>query len=132
MDSKFKLAKQKLTSGNVVKNYNWTPDNRDLKGVPYIQLTEYELTGTYLLSNMRYWLLQAREFGQRQTGENPYKGMYAAEKTGKVFKLPYYQSYHHVLQNTWGAKSQWGDDLVKKRLKTGYAWDILAFIRQRS
>ena len=117
MDSKFKLASQKLTSGDVVNNYNWTPDNRDLKGVPYIKLTEYELTGTYMLSNMRYWLLQMEAFGQRQTGENPYEGMYPAEKTGKIFKLPYYNSYHHYLQNMWGPKTDlWANKLVQDAL----------------
>jgi len=133
----FKSTKYNLKDGsrlpsiekdiNVIDDYSWTPSQKTYrKNVPYVKLTQYELTGAYLLANMKYWMSQIKNATKNRfamSSDDPYYGLYPAESTNKTLTLPYYQSYHHIIGNGWSAKAGNPlEDLFKNIIGSDNTW----------
>lgn len=96
---------------DVVSNYHWSPSllNADIKQklsykIPYIDLLEYELEGSFGVSAMRYWVLQG--LAAFNENKDPYYGLYTAKPTGGFFRIPYFGAYHHTINQTWQPKDR--------------------------
>jgi hypothetical protein len=94
--------------GDIISSYDWTPTSstiRGIIGIPYIELNEYELNGSYAVAGAKYWIIQLANSIIGNNGTNdPYFGLYSGTPTGSTFKFPYYESYHHLISNNWAPR----------------------------
>jgi len=94
---------------DVIEDFNWTVSQMGSvrNEVPYVILREFQQTDAALIQSINFWYQQAKEvksIGKSGFGAmaNPYKGLYYAQETGFLYKLPYYSDYHHTISNSWG------------------------------
>ncbi len=87
---------------DIVKDYDWTltPSNKR-NDVPYIELTEFEQDIAGIYAELDYWLANAVDVLSQQPSDNPYKNLYHAVATKTSFKLPYFGTSHHNVQQSW-------------------------------
>lgn len=87
---------------DVVKNYPWTiTESKQRINVPYIVLEEFEQDVSTLWASLNYWFTQTTKSGNLSEVDNPYQGLYSANKTGAKFTLPYFEEYDHNITQNW-------------------------------
>ncbi len=91
---------------DVVNDYSWSVSNKKLtsrKEVPQIHIKEFQQTVSSIRQSMTYLANQATGVVKGQV-KDPYAGLYAVDKSepGNYYVLPYYNQYHHNIQNAWG------------------------------
>lgn len=86
---------------DVTMDYNWTINGKQARGknIPYMKLTQYQMDGNLLLSNLNYWVKQITE---PSDNNNPYNALYKARPTGITFKFPWLKDYNHTIGQNWG------------------------------
>ena len=91
---------------DIVQNYNWTVSNKSTarNEAPRIIITERQQSVSSIRQSIEYWANQAKKVAQGQIGTDPYAGLYAVDPNiiGNTYTLPYYNTYHHIVENTWG------------------------------
>ena len=69
-----------------------------MRDVPYIKLVEYQQQTSAVAQSLAYW----EDFQSKlQPGNSPYKNLYLATPTDNVYILPYFEAYHHRIDQTW-------------------------------
>jgi hypothetical protein len=69
-----------------------------MQDVPYIKLVEYQQMTSALEQSLAYW----NDFEVKANGEgSPYSKLYLAKATGNTYILPYFEAYHHRIDQTW-------------------------------
>ena len=95
---------------DVAGKYDWTvtPPNKRKK-IPRFTMVEYEMDGNLLMSNLISWTKNLVG-----TAKNSYEGMYRAKETGYMYAFPWFETYHHTVNQSWGAfPGMEGFDVVK-------------------
>jgi len=101
-DNKVGLPKPAGLVYNIVQDFPWTlTESSNRSNVPYIKLTEYEITLTALWMQLEYWLKGTYYSSDDNDNTNPYQFLYHAEPTGYVFKIPYFENYDHAINPQW-------------------------------
>jgi len=90
---------------DVVANYAWTTTPSNLRfNVPYINLREFEIDIANLYAQLIYWYTSIKEIANNPaitSSSNPYANLYHAKETGVVYRLPYFETYDHLITQTW-------------------------------
>ena len=125
---------------DVVNDYNWCINNKRnnpnaLSNVPRIILTEYQQDQSDLIANINYWFQQTKDIVSNTSittaktfvenlanidkmvpASNPYRSLYSAKPTGNTYTLPFYNSYHHGISQSWGENQGAVGDYVDRFL----------------
>ena len=69
--------------------------------LPYIELYEYTQTYSALAAQIERWMTS---LDPDDTGVivDPYADLYIAKPTGNVYRLPFFNDYHHTISQGWG------------------------------
>jgi hypothetical protein len=108
-----------VTDYDIIKDYNWTNSSIIEKNkIPSMVLTEYQMDGNMLLSNIKYWVKQLAKDKDEATRNNPYANLYKAKPTGVSYTFPWFNEYHHQLTQSWGEfkgidSTKYGEMFVK-------------------
>lgn len=87
---------------DVVGDYAWTltpPVQR--KNIPYIELREFEQDVATLYAQLAYWGENIKLTDNQLSETNPYKNLYHAKNTNRVFRFPYFEEYDHNISQQW-------------------------------
>ena len=129
---------------DVVSEYPWTvndPANAARETVPYIEMTEYQITSGQLQTSLYYWVRGIRdgveEIGSYLEGgfdeqggsvtNNPYDGLYRADPTGFTYRLPFFGNYNHNIDNMWSDENSMGRAISNLQHIIGYGIGVSIF-----
>jgi hypothetical protein len=104
-------------------SYSWTVNSAsNREEVPFVHLKEFQINVSALQRSLNYWInafdktfTQNGSINFNNNAANPYEALYTAIPTGNVYELPWFTSYDHVIQNSWGGNkgiSAWADNAM--------------------
>jgi len=91
---------------DVVGGYRWSVSKTAfaLNEVPRIIITEYQQNLSSIAQGIDYWANQGKEFATTGKTADPYAGLYTVNQAelGNTYTFPFYEVYHHSVQQSWG------------------------------
>jgi len=126
---------------NIINKFNWTLTpltNLLAKEIPYIKLTEYYLTDSYLNQLFRAYgrsISSATELANaflnpfilNGSSTQLYEGLYDhLNPSGFTYKFPYFTDQYLNTSNSWVAKPFFQESVALQKMLTGYGVGIVA------
>jgi len=91
---------------DVVGSYRWSASKvaLALEEVPRIIITEYQQNLSSIAQGVDYWANQGKTFTTTGKTADPYAGLYTVNQAelGNTYTFPFYEIYHHSVQQSWG------------------------------
>ena len=90
-------------TADVINKYHWfqkrSLTEEELKLIPRIILTEYQMSQNGLYSTLRFYQTATKQVSEKDP--NPYKDLYSAKATGKKFIFPYFSEALDNHSSSW-------------------------------